>query len=99
MKNILVCCWLEHGIQMLIPKQRGEGFLKVPAGHHAEEWLSNIDYDICGLDGHLDIACDCHPWEREKRDVILEKIMPVITGRFNFPWRVVTQAEFGSRLR
>jgi len=40
-----------------VPKRRGRGYLKVPAGHHQERWLSEAEEisgcSISGLDGYL----------------------------------------------
>ena len=42
----------------LIPKRRGLGFLKVPAGHHATTFITDLEEavgtDVYGLDGHLE---------------------------------------------
>jgi len=99
MKEILVCCWLFDGIQLLIPKKKGIGFLKSPCGHHHEQWMHDIEYDAHGLDGYIDIRCSCHEWEVEKRDAILKHLMPKITKRFPFPWKIVESSEFKKLLR
>lgn len=43
----------------LIPKKRGTGFLKVPAGHHPSAFITELEEavgnDVWGLDGHLEI--------------------------------------------
>lgn len=45
-------------ILALIPKTRGKGFLKVPAGHHATTFITDLEdavgTDVYGLDGHLE---------------------------------------------
>lgn len=43
-----------------IPKRRGRGYLRVPAGHHHEKWIHEAEdaaggVDISGLDGWLAI--------------------------------------------
>ena len=92
--KILVSCWVSPDLQLLIPKQRGIGFLKVPAGQHHESWMHDISYDINGLDGYLNIHCECNSWESEAIKSILQEIMPVITKRFPFDWELVDSITF-----
>lgn len=99
MKKILVSVWLDGGIQMLIPKQRGNGFLKVPVGHHKDIWMNDIRYDVDGLDGYLNVDCGVNSWETDKRDAVLEEIMPVICKRFCFPWEIIERGEFARLAR
>lgn len=84
---------------MLVPKKIGTGFLKVPVGHHHANWLDDLPYDITGLDGYIDIECDCHPWEEVKRDAILTEIMPMITKKFGFDWQLVDSKEFARQVK
>ena len=99
MKKILVSAWLDGGIQMLIPKQRGGGFLKVPAGHHHSEWMRNIQYDIDGLDGYLNIDCGVNSWETDRIKTILDEIMPVICEKFPYQWEIISRYEFSKLVR
>lgn len=82
-------------IIMLIPKKIGGGFLKSPVGHHHEPWMSDMTYDVDGLDGYLNIECGRNYIDQ---DAILKEIMPIIQSRFNFPWRIVSHAEFWGHL-
>lgn len=79
---------------MLIPKQRGKGFLKAPAGHYYACWMNDIPYDIDGIDGYLNIDCGVNSWEITKRDAVLLEIMPVICKKFCFPWELIDKVEF-----
>jgi len=98
-EDILVSTWLFEGIQILIPKRKGHGFLKVPAGHHNESWMSEIKYDIDGLDGYLDINAPCNSWETDKVNAIIAEIIPVILKGFKFKtWKRIDGSEFARRL-
>lgn len=58
MKKELLYAWVANGFHVLVPKKRGEGYLKVPYGHHHDEALTDIangvGCDVCGLDGSLE---------------------------------------------
>lgn len=49
--------WQLYTLEVLIPKQKGKGWLRVPAGHHSEKRVSELQYaakcDVWGLDGTL----------------------------------------------
>lgn len=46
--------WQLRTLEVLVPKQRGKGWLKVPAGHHAEARIQELETaagcDVWGLD-------------------------------------------------
>lgn len=82
-----VWAWLHTTLEILIPKQRGKGWLKVPAGHHAEARLREIEdaaeCDVFGLDGTLTIECGgkvtCYPDCRQR---LTARLFPVISREY-----------------
>lgn len=48
-----------YSVNFLIPKKRGEGWLKYPVYHHVDTLSSlikhELGYDICGLDGYINV--------------------------------------------
>lgn len=86
-KELLV--YIPAGMQcvmILVPKQRGEGFLAVPFGHHNNNALSNVAYEI-GFDlfGPLYREAD----KAGGMDKFLERIMTPISLHYGMPWRQV----------
>lgn len=55
--NRLRYCWVADALQVLVPKKRGFGFLRVPYGHHPIPGLNEVaelaGCDVFGLDGAL----------------------------------------------
>lgn len=68
------------GFYFLIPKKRGEGFLRQPVGHHDNKLSKFISYelscDCVGLDGHLWV--ECKPYDGRGY------IIPNFTEKINF---------------
>lgn len=55
----LIWTFIGGNLCVLVPKQRGKGYLMQPYGHHYDAGLEEIrsllnDVDIFGLDGHLE---------------------------------------------
>ncbi len=66
-----------------IPKRRGRGYLKVPAGHQHEEWLSEAESlwgvrSIAGLDGWLEI--ELHSGEDAR--AVFAKLLQILMQEF-----------------
>ena len=82
-----VWAWLHASLEILIPKQRGNGWLKVPAGHHAEARLRDIEdaaqCDVFGLDGTLSVECGgrvtCYP---DRRQELIDRLFPVVSRAY-----------------
>lgn len=57
----LLYCWVARDFNVLVPKRRGSGFLKVPYGHHVDQSLDVIAdagrCEVTGLDGALAFEC------------------------------------------
>ncbi len=81
-------------ISILVPKQRGTGYVKVPLGHH-QNALAQIAYDIgfdlWGLDGSLDVQTG---YNANKLDALLEQIMPPLAAHYGMTWRLVDTDEY-----
>lgn len=68
-------------VMLLIPKKRGEGFLRQPVHHSYELWMSNLPYDVCGLDGYLSIETD-YVNSNEILKAFMDKYLPVLRKQF-----------------
>lgn len=82
-------------VRILVPKQRGEGFLKVPFGHHngpLSDVAAEIGYDLFGLDGSLDVQTGF--LRRDAIGDILANIMPAISKHYGIDWRLIDADEF-----
>lgn len=97
MKKELLVLFRSKSIGILVPKQRGEGFLKVPLGHHncpLSQLARDIGYDIFGLDGELEIQTG-YIEQADYAKMQAEVIQPIseLTG---FAYRVVQPEEYYS---
>lgn len=68
-------------VMLLIPKKRGEGFVKQPVHHSYERWMSDLPYDVCGLDGYLSIETD-YVNSNERLKAFMDKYLPVFRKQF-----------------
>lgn len=91
-KEILVYHDPPRQILALIPKRRGEGFLKVPIGHHASAKIQALEDaakgDVYGLDGHVEIETSA-----QTRDILAD-FSKALEQVFGFPVREVEKSEF-----
>ena len=76
--------WDMAALNVLIPKQRGTGWLKTPAGHHATPRTSAMEEaggcDVCGLDGFLTFQCGGKiAVYSEKRRDFEARVLPAVT--------------------
>ena len=89
--------WDRGGLNVLIPKRRGTGYLKCPLGHHVVKALSDVESDVgcdlCGLDGYLQVDYYHRPHGRSKSEAeATTLIMPMLAKHFGFTtWREDTQ--------
>ncbi len=78
--------WNNAGLSILIPKQRGLGFLKCPFGHHNITALADIEceerIDMCGLDGYLFFPYGYKAFG--ERASIQERVLPKLSKHFKF---------------
>lgn len=84
-------------LMVLVPKKRGNGYQRVPLGHHMTplaELAMHKGWDITGLDGHLEIEVSCH--SAEERAATLERYMPALAEFYGMPWRETSATEFWS---
>lgn len=84
-----------RNIYMLIPKKRGVGYLKQPLGHHAcplSELAYQIGFDMCGLDGHLEVCTGYIAPNRHQ--YFIDKAVKPISNLLGYEYRLVTDREF-----
>lgn len=91
----ILVMFFDRSIEMLVPKRRGEGFLKMPIGHHYSPlaaFISELGYDAYGLDGNISVQTGYIPRADEAKWV--EKVVAPIAEHLGFPFRVVRPAEY-----
>lgn len=84
-----------YQVMILVPKRRGEGFLKAPFGHHAgplTQVEAKIGFDLWGLDGSLDVQTG-YTSRSDKAD-LLARIIPPICAHYGMTYREVDHDEF-----
>lgn len=79
--------WLLKTLEVAIPKKRGNGYLKTPAGHHRTERIHIIESvakcDVCGLDGTLSFDCGSDIANNSKlQGEFMDKVFPIISDQF-----------------
>lgn len=81
--------------QVLVPKKRGTGFLKVPYGHHENQALREISdrfqVEMCGLDGCLEIE---RMGARFIPEGTVSEIMEALGKHYGLPFKEITLDEF-----
>jgi hypothetical protein len=83
-------------VEILVPKKRGQGFLKMPLGHYAcplSELSHKIGYDLTGLDGSLDVEARYVGISIDTETFIAQAIVP-ISEFYQMPFRIVGAKEF-----
>lgn len=99
MKELLYC-WISKQFSVLVPKKRGDGYLRAPYGHHHIEELTHIayavGYDVCGLDGELtfEVAGSLYHGSQSNRKAFTSRLMPLLEAYYGFPSREIFAAEF-----
>lgn len=86
-------CWVANGLNVLVPKQRGEGYLKVPYGHHFDAGLDRIATqarcELTGLDGALSFAVpgSLYHGPVAGREAFVAAIVPMLCAHYG--WEAV----------
>lgn len=98
-KGDLLCCWVSNGFHVLVPKLRGDGFLRVPYGHHHDSGLSHIaamaECDVFGLDGSLEFECPpVYGGGQGARDEFATSIIPLLESHYGASARMIHVDEF-----
>lgn len=95
-KTLLVSLDAVDGqISILVPKRRGEGFLRQPFGHHAGALTAvedEIGFDLWGLDGSLDVQTGAV--RPAAIDGLIAKIMPPLCRHYGMDYRIVDRVEY-----
>lgn len=96
----LLYCWVAQGFNVLVPKKRGNGYLKVPYGHHHDSALAQIaddaGVDVTGLDGALAFECSSSIFygSAAGKNEFASKVMPPLERRYGCASREIRAAEF-----
>lgn len=99
MKQLLFS-WVAECFSVLIPKIRGDGFLKVPLGHHENFALREISEaagcDIFGLDGSLDFQVDgaIYHGGHEARAEFASRVLPALEAHYGVSAREISRGDF-----
>lgn len=98
MKELLYC-WFPTRLDVLVPKRRGNGFVKVPWGHHQDPGLTDIERaagcDVFGLDGCLMFECGIRVATYEaSRKAFEDVVLPALQRHYGWPCRKVTSSEY-----
>jgi hypothetical protein len=98
----LLFLWLVNSLHVLVPKRRGQGFLRQPYGHHIDMDLNRIgelaEADVFGLDG--DLQFDWGPHRRlsqANKDAATAVIMPALAAHYGVPYREALPNEFWAK--
>lgn len=107
MSKVILVQFLIRSMDMLIPKKRGEGYLRQPLGHHNNSLTNFIDeeigfvgmsqIDVFGLDGYLSFQGRFIDDEEKIR--MTETILKPLSEKFyRMPYKVVDSEEFFNAL-
>lgn len=86
----LIWSWVGGNLVVLIPKKRGNGYLKTPYWHKIDPALEDIrhqlgDVDIFGLDGHLEFVLSYSSRAGSTPDSFAEKAIPLLVAHYGWP--------------
>lgn len=96
----LLYCWTHKTFSVLVPKKRGNGFLRVPYGHHNDVNINAIGdavgVDIIGLDGALDFECGDNVYygDNNVRKSFEDIVIPMLERHYGFKACEVTESEY-----
>lgn len=96
-EKILLVYFSVESIDILVPKKRGEGFLKVPLGHHACALSGftneHIPFDVFGIDGMLSVRTGRMS---QRHDELEESVVKPLSAFYGYPYKIVSHEEFWS---
>lgn len=96
----LLYCWVSEALNVLVPKQRGAGFVKVPYGHHRNVKLDILSEaagcELFGLDGALEFQCGGKIFHggSEVRNAFVATVLPLLEKHYGVPAREIDVREF-----
>lgn len=96
----LLLCWAAGGLQVLVPKRRGKGYLSAPYGHHANKGLDTIAElamcDLFGLDGALYFDCGWTIFHGQQgtHDEFIERVRAPLEAHYKMPSQLIGVTEF-----
>ena len=98
-KKVIFYMFNRDSVCFLIPKKRGHGFLKVPAGHHYKKGdisstiQHELNYSCSGLDGYLDVETGFH------NDRTYPKLYKLLRGYYGFPVKQIDRSKWFDMLQ
>jgi hypothetical protein len=96
----LLYAWVADCLAVLVPKQRGSGYLRMPYGNHAIAGLdavaTAIGCDVFGLDGALEIQCGGAVYHggAEARRAFAEAAIPLLQRHYAMAAREINTVEY-----
>ncbi|HFD4018793.1 TPA: hypothetical protein ACF3XO_004512 [Vibrio parahaemolyticus] len=100
----LLWMYLGNGIDVLVPKKRGSGYLLQPYGHHNNSLLNDAVWrvegcdgiDIFGLDGSLELRVNKYDFQDPKR-IFATALMDSLSTYYGWPHREVKPNEYWTK--
>lgn len=97
MKELLYC-WMSTTLEVLVPKRRGDGFVRTPLGHHHDDGLADIERlagcDLFGLDGALSFDARRDATYEEKRAAFVARVLPALERHYCWSSREISRQQF-----
>lgn len=93
--RVILAYFYQSYLGVLIPKKRGNGYLKVPLGHHAcplAELEREIEFDIYGLSGELEVMTGFITDARHKE--LEDRVLKPISELLGYSYRIVDRFEY-----
>lgn len=95
----LLGCWVTEAFCVLVPRERGTGFLKVPYGHHHDPRFREVDLavgcDIFGLDGALEFQCGPRVYNStSERQAFLDRLATPLEALYGLSLRIIDPSEY-----
>lgn len=96
----LLYCWASRQFNVLVPKRRGEGFIRAPYWQKYVAALSAIEAaagcDIYGLDGALSFQCsgDVYHGGDDARNKFVAKVVPLLEAHYQLKAIEIHEADY-----
>ena len=99
-KPKLLFAWVASNFQVLVPKKRGAGFLRVALGHHQDKELADVataaGCDLFGLDGALQFDCGGAIFHggNDARQAFESRVVHRLEAHYGFEARAISPGAF-----
>lgn len=97
---VLLYSWVANNFNVLVPKRRGAGYLRVPYGHHVIPGLDalahRVGVDVTGLDGALCFECGGSVFNGSAavKQAFAAKVVPLLEAHYGMASREISADEF-----